>query len=99
LFPVDVFQAKARNVAGTKSHACKQQQNGAISAANGCGKIARLNDTFNISRLQILRQSRKAPMRHGWDASVQTGRTLSFGNQETEKHPDARYAGFLCSRS
>jgi hypothetical protein len=53
LFPVDIVQTETGNIARSKSHARKQQQNGTISTANWCGTIAGFNDPLDISRLHI----------------------------------------------
>jgi hypothetical protein len=88
LLPVDIFQMKAGNITRTKSHASKQQKDGVIPAANWCYAIARINDAFDILRLQILWQRRKTPMRPGGNACSQTCRTMTFGGEKAKEHPD-----------
>jgi len=53
LLPIDIVQTEMGNIARSKSHARKQQQNGTISTTNWCGTIAGLNHPLDISRLQI----------------------------------------------
>jgi hypothetical protein len=53
LLPIDIVQTEIRNIARSKSHARKQQQNGTISTTDCCGSIAGFNHPLDISRLQI----------------------------------------------
>jgi hypothetical protein len=53
--PIDVIQTKMHDITGSESEACEQQQNDTIPTATTCRAIACINETFDISGIQVSR--------------------------------------------
>jgi hypothetical protein len=64
--PVDIVERQLYDLTGPKAQPREQKQDCMIAASSRRFLVATLQETFDVSRLQELRDSGEPPKRHGW---------------------------------
>jgi hypothetical protein len=84
--PIEIAESKLYDVPGAKTQPCEQEQNRPITPATRCGEIARRDNALHLLCLQIPWERGQTPVRQHGDRAFQSGRALTFRNEEAKEH-------------
>jgi hypothetical protein len=89
--PIDIIEFQSDDFARSQPQAGQEEKDSVIATSDRCAAIARLDNPFDLVRLQVSGHTRELPGSHGRNGPCQVTLGLSVSEEKPEKGAECRH--------